>query len=94
MLIKKTTYRTSKRERELLDEIKTGATLDDRRKALRQLAMIYRQRKYYSTNKDAIKHRRKAWIAKNPDRWRELARRNMKTYLQRRKDQKNEHEIK
>ena len=64
-------------ERKLLETIAKATTLEERRKALRHLAMIYRQREYYRTHKEAVVARRNAWIAKNPERWRALARKNI-----------------
>jgi hypothetical protein len=62
-------------------------TVKERQEINRELTKIYRHAAYYAEHKDQFRNAKRAWIARNPEKWREISRRNMQTYLARKRGQ-------
>lgn len=75
----------TKTEQKLLNELDHTSDLTQRRRILKHLTRLLQQRAYYRAHPEAVKDRKRRWIAKNPEKWRELSRNNMKKYLARKR---------
>lgn len=76
---------TTKLEQKLLNELDHTSDLEQRRRILKHLTRLLQQRAYYRAHPEATKNRKLRWIAANPEKWRETSRRNMTTYLARKR---------
>lgn len=75
----------TKLEQKLLNELDHTNDLEQRRRILKHLTRLLQARAYNRANPEAVKNRKRRWIANNPEKWREISRRNMRTYLSRKR---------
>ena len=75
----------TKLEQKLLNELDHTSDLTQRRRILKHLTSLLQARAYYRAHPEAVKDRKRRWIAKNPEKWREISRRNMTKYLARKR---------
>lgn len=80
-----TKSKVTKLEAKLLAELEKTTDIEQRRRILKHLTTILRQREYAKAHPEQIKERKRLWRERNPDRWRELSRNNMRKYLARKR---------